>query len=127
MPGRMTVAHRRQPLRWERLAASSRAPGDPLGPAMTPNRMSHWVPGSLSAPNPLFPFNPYRTNITPESGMGKYEPTLLNCTKLYDRGRNARVRMKRASIQDDGSVADAVCSNLNLSAQATTGRNSNWS
>ena len=39
----------------------------------------------------------------------------------------SRARCIRVSIQDWAVSADSLCSNLNFSAQATIGRNSNWS
>src|SRR6267142_6200830 len=57
----------------------------------------------------------------------KFEIALFNAANGYVSARKARVRRNRSSIQDVGTLAEAVCSNRNLSAQATTGRNSNWS
>src|SRR6266852_7312431 len=57
----------------------------------------------------------------------KFETALFQAENGYNRARSARVRRNRSSIQDVGAVAEAVCSNRNLSAQATTGRNSSWS
>src|SRR6266403_510701 len=61
------------------------------------------------------------------SAMCKFETAFFRAAKGYVNARKARVRRNRSSIQDVGAVAEAVCSNRNLSAHATTGRNSNWS
>ena len=57
----------------------------------------------------------------------QFETILLSAANGTDSARKARVRRNRSSIQESGALAEAVCSKRNLSAQATTGRNSNWS
>jgi hypothetical protein len=57
----------------------------------------------------------------------RFEIILFNAANGRESDRSARVRRNRSSIQEVGAVAEAVCSKRNLSAQATTGRNSNWS
>src|ERR1035437_10386136 len=52
------------------------------------------------------------------SATCKFETALFRTAKGYDRARRARVRRSRSSIQDVGALAEAVCSNRNLSAQA---------
>jgi hypothetical protein len=45
-------------LRWKLLAASFRSVGKALAPAMTLNRMYHWVPRIISGLSQIFAFNP---------------------------------------------------------------------
>src|SRR6516165_220259 len=54
MPGSTTLIHQRQPLRWKLDAASRRSDGNALAPAITLNRMYHWVPNIMSGLSQIF-------------------------------------------------------------------------
>src|ERR1700720_2485935 len=69
----------------------------------------------------------FRTLRALGNAICKFEIALFNAANGYVSARKARVRRNMSSIQDVGAVAEAVCSNRNLSAQATTGRNITWS
>ena len=96
MPGRITLRHHCQPPTWKLSAASRRSPGKALAPAMTLNRMYHWVPRIISGVSQMSAFRWKRTMTSTKSGNSRLAgKAARNCAS----GCTRRAQFGRRPIQ----------------------------